>query len=377
MTHEEIQDLLEEYVDDRLDRATRREVDRHLESCAECRAILDGVAPVDLGKLGGPAFDEQSLRRMSRRSVLRTAWSVIVLVVAGLLVMTIFSALVYQPLLINRGGRAADAARATIDVTSMINAGALVTDGEIQSGLWHREIEIFPILPVGSSQRPLDPVEVRLGALALSGPDGVAPWPYLMSMDDFGDAEERLLHLGSGTVATVQVEFFDDAISVDEAQAIADDTSYDTRVTWAGFALLDSSNEPMPIATAGYLGYGTCIGQQPFDADLLGASSAGFGQSVTGYPASIDDALHSVIAGLENLENHPEWISNLTFQEGDSADASAALDVLESSPEVRTLVITGPSDEISRQLEDLLDPNISARVLAVDFYNWAPGMCGR
>ncbi len=40
MTHEELQDLLEAYVDETLDRATRAEVDRHLAGCDECRAII-------------------------------------------------------------------------------------------------------------------------------------------------------------------------------------------------------------------------------------------------------------------------------------------------------------------------------------------------
>lgn len=377
MNHDEIQDLLEDYVDDRLDRQARRQVDQHLKTCDECRAILDEVAPVDLASVGSVAFDQTSLRRMARRSVLRTAWSTVVLLIAGFLLLTILSGLVYQPLLVNRGGRAVDAARASIDVVSMINPGVVVTDGEIESGLWNRTIEVDAVLPVGSGSLQLDPVIVRVGARSLSGPDGIAPWPFLLSQDDFSDAGDRLGRLGTGTVATVQVQYVTNPLSLEDAQALADDDAYDTRVVWAGFALLESDVESMPIATAGYLGYGTCLGQEFFDDDLLGASSASFGRSFGSAPASITGALDSVVAALENLEDHPEWIDHLTFRGGDASDARAAIDTLESDPRVRTLVITGPSGELARQLENITDDNTTAQVLAVDFYNWAPGMCGR
>jgi len=377
MTHDEIQDLLEAYVDDRLDRQTRREVDNHLKTCAECRAILDDVAPVDLHSVATSGFDQVSLRRMARRSVMRTAWSTVVLLIAGFLLMTILSALIYQPLIVNRGGRAADAARASIDVVSMINPGVMVVDGEIQSGLWNRTITLETVFPVGSSHLDLDPVEVRLGASALTGPGGAAPWPYLLDRDDVPDAGDRLSRLGAGTVATVQIQYVEESISLDQAQAIADDTDYDTRVVWAGFTLLESDTESMPIATAGYLGYGTCLGQEIFDDDLLGATSAGFGRSVGNALASITGALHSVVAALENLEGHPDWITNLTFHPGSASDAREAIDRLNSDPKVRTLVITGPSDELALQLEEIAGNDTTAQVLAVDFYNWVPGMCGR
>ena len=49
MSHDQIQDLLEGYVDETLDRGTRRQVEAHLAGCEECRAILEGIPPVELG----------------------------------------------------------------------------------------------------------------------------------------------------------------------------------------------------------------------------------------------------------------------------------------------------------------------------------------
>jgi hypothetical protein len=375
MTHEEIQDLLEDFVDDKLDRATRKEVHQHLETCAECRAILDTVAPVDMSALGEGGFDERAMRRTARRSVLRTAFNALVLVLAGFILVWLFSAFVYQPLVINRGGRAGDAAQATIDVTSMITPGAVVTGGSINSGLFDRTMTFDVILPVGSTSTSIGPVEVILGTASLTGPDGVNPWPYL-GPQEFQEAGDQMRHLGDNTVATLQVELAE-PITVDEAQAIADEPGQDVRVVWAGFDLRDSEGEPLAIASGGTLGYGTCIAPYAFSEDTLAATSAGF-TIESGFPtASIQTALGSVIAALENLEDHPEWLVHLTFQQTDRAVLADAIDTLETNPTVRTMVVTGPSDQVARFLDDRGDEVMTSQILAVDFYNWAPGLCGR
>jgi predicted anti-sigma-YlaC factor YlaD len=126
MKHEELQDLLEDYVDDRLNRPARKVVDDHLKGCAECRSILDDVAPVDIAALGAGRFDEHVMRRTVRRSLFRTAVNTAMLLFAGFITVWFLSALVIQPLVVNRGGRAAEIARASIDVATMSNPGAVL-----------------------------------------------------------------------------------------------------------------------------------------------------------------------------------------------------------------------------------------------------------
>ena len=375
MNHTEIQDLLEDYVDDKLDRATRKQVDEHLRTCEQCRALLDDVAPVEIAALGPARFDERVMRRTARRSMFRTAYNTLLLLLAAAIAVWLFSALVFQPYVINRGGRAADAARATMDVTSMTNPGAIITDGQIQSGLFDRDMAFDVALQVGSGTDDLGTVEVRLGAFGLSGTDGTVPWPYLLD-DDSSDARDQIGHLGPGTVATLQIDFID-PITVEHAQAIADDIEYDIRVTWAGFAIGDPEDDLNPLAPGGFLGYGTCLGADPIPYETLGATSAGFGSVPGGAPSSVGGALDSVIAGLDNLEEHPEWLQHLTFEETDGSEVAGAIDELNDDPRVRSLVVTGPSDEVARYLADETAEIAFARVLAIDFYNWSPGVCGR
>jgi anti-sigma factor RsiW len=83
VTHDEIQDRLEAYVDDRLTREERRAMDAHLEQCVECREILDEVAPVDVSALGPTRFDSAAMKRTVRRSMFRTAVNTALLLLAG------------------------------------------------------------------------------------------------------------------------------------------------------------------------------------------------------------------------------------------------------------------------------------------------------
>ncbi|HET9258797.1 MAG TPA: zf-HC2 domain-containing protein [Acidimicrobiia bacterium] len=374
MNHTEIQDLLEDYVDDRLGRATRKQVDEHLRSCGECRALLDEVAPVEIAALGPTRFDERVMRRTARRSMVRTAYNTLLLLLGVVIVGWLFSAFVFQPLVINRGGRAGDAARATMDVTAMTNPGAVISEGRIQSGLFDRDMAFDAVLQVGSGAEDLGTVQVSLGAFGLSGPEGTVPWPYLGDQD-FQDARDQISRLGPGTVTTVQVELVD-PITVEQAQDIADDTEHDTRVTWAGF-VTDSEGDPNPLAPGGLLGYGTCLDAGQIPDETLEATSAGFGSVPGGAPSSIAGALDSVIAALENLAEHPEWLRHLTFEETDGSELDLVIAELNQNPRVRSLVITGPSDEVARYLADDTAEIGSARVLAIDFYNWSPGVCGR
>lgn len=379
MKHEDIQDLLEDYVEDRLDRPTRKLVDDHLKECTECREILDEVAPVDISALGRTVYDERAMRRTIRRSMFRTAWNTVLLVVVGWLAIWFLAALVVQPLVINRGGRAADAAQASIDLGIMLNPGAVLTEGLISSRLLGRQVELDFAVPVGGSLEPAFSEATDINLF------GVRDRPGFSESSDFGEfqgeALDQLSNLGESTVATVSL-WFDSPLSVQAAQSIADDAALDFRVVWAGFdASLGRSGASQPRWTAGgTLGYATCqdIPGNKLGDDLLGATSAGFSQGsgfLFGRP-SIDAARNSVVAALTNIASRDELVDYVVQSSGDSGDdIEELIQELQNAPEVSMIVVTGPSTAIAEYLES--DPGVSANVLAVDFYNWTDGICGR
>jgi hypothetical protein len=378
MKHEEIQDLLEDYVDDKLDRETRKLVDDHLKTCAECRQILDEVAPVDISALGKTVYDERAMRRTIRRSMFRTAWNTVLLVIVGWLAIWFVAALVVQPLVVNRGGRAADAAQASIDLGIMLNPGAVLTEGSISSSLLSRQVDLEFALPVGGSLEPAFSEATDINLF------GVRDRPGFNESRDFGqfqgEALEQLSNLGESTVATVSL-WFDSPVSVQAAQSIADDTALDFRVVWAGFdTSLGRSGPSQPLWTAGgTLGYATCqdIPGHELGDDLLGATSAGFSQGsgfLFGRP-SIDAARNSVVVALTNIASRDELV-DYVVPPGDSGDdIEEIIQELENDPEVSMVVVTGPSTAIAEYLES--EPGVSANVLAVAFYNWSDGICRR
>jgi hypothetical protein len=378
MNHEEIQDLLEDYVDDRLDRQTRKMVDDHLKGCTECRQILDEVAPVDVSALGTLSYDEASMRRIVRRSLFRTAWNTVLLLFAGWIALWFFAALVLQPLAVNRGGRAADIAQATIDLGVMLNQGVVLTDGAISSGLVNRQIDLEFAVAVGAGLQP------ALTTSTMVGPFGIRDEPRFDSYFDFGgfqgDALDQLSNLGESTVATVSL-WFDSPVSIDEAQAIADDPNLDFRVVWAGFDASLDRVEPLepPVWTAGgTLGYATCVNGDELGEDLLGATSASFGQG-SGFlfgNSSIATARDSVVAALTNISGRDELVDYVVEPfDDDRDDFGKIVAELQTDPEVTVLVVTGPSPAIAEYLQG--DAGVSANVLAVDFYNWTTQVCGR
>jgi hypothetical protein len=379
MKHEDIQDLLEDYVDDRLDRPTRKVVDDHLKECVECRQILDDVAPVDVSALGAFRYDERAMRRTVRRSLFRVAWNTVLLVIVGWLAIYFLAALVFQPLVVNRGGRAADAAQASIDLGVMLNPGVVLTDGSISSGLFGRQIDLEFGVPVGAAEQPAVFTSTSVGPIRIRSSVRDQPPTPLIDYGGFqGEAVEQLSTLGESTVATVAL-WFDTPVSLAAAQAIADDPALDFRVVWAGFdASLGRAEFPSWTA-GGMLGYATC--QPPLDDlddDILGATSAGFSRG-SGFlfgDASIDAALDSVVAALTNISGRDELVDYLVEPFDDERDGiREILTELQTDPEVSMVVVTGPSAAIAEHLES--EPRVSANVLAVDFYNWTDGICGR
>ncbi len=378
MKHEEIQELLEDYVDELLDRPTRKLVDDHLQGCSECRAILDDVAPVDLAAIGGGVIDERMMRRTVRRSIARTAVNAALLLLAGFIAVWLLSALLLQPLLINRGGRASELARASIDIPAMTNPGAVLDSGTINSDLLSRKVDLRFAIPVGASLKPAFDSTTSIEIFDIHNViDNSADRP-INDSGFYGDSVDQLRNLGSGTVATVNV-WFDNAFSMDEAQQLADDPGADIRVVWAGFDVSDGQVDSPSWTTAGTLGYATCqTGALELDESLLGATSAGFGQGSMGSPSSIAGALQSVQRSLDNIAESTELTEYLMrYSNDDPAQLDAVMTVLANDPKVRQLVVTGPSPEIADFLGILTGQSVSANVLAVDFYNWAPGICGR
>ncbi len=366
--HDEIQDLLEGYVDETLDRSTRRLVDSHLADCAMCRAILDDVAPVDLGAMHAPQLDERHLRRSVRRAMRRTVLDAVLMLLAIWMAVWLLAALVIQPLVVNRGGRAAAAAQATIDMAVMYNPGATVTDFSIQTSWLRRTFTAEVGLPVGSALEPMGEVTTAIGPVGFGDEHGGGVWPFAGS-DAVSSVLDTLDRLGDGTVATVQV-WFDDPSTVDEAQALADSTGTDTRVVWAGFV----AAEGWPTSSGDVYGYATCIDRDSeFDESFLAATSAGGSKGGRFSPSSVLLAQENVVRALENLVGHPRMAADLA-QLSDGAFESARRYV-EAEGRVATLVVTGPSQQIRAFVDD--NGFESGVVLAVDFYNWSTPVCGR
>jgi hypothetical protein len=378
VTHDEIQDRLEAYVDDRLTREERRAMDAHLEQCDECREILDEVAPVDVSALGPTRFDSAAMKRTVRRSMFRTAVNTALLLLAGWIVVFFLSALVIQPLVVNRGDRAADAVRMSMDLTQMLNPGLVLTDGRIESGLLSRDVSLDYALPVGAGLRPTPGTSITIGVLGIS--ESSTADPRFPVVDEWGvqtDARDRLEHLGDGTVATVVLRY-ESPLTVEASQQAADDPAADVRVIWAGFdASLGREFGPTWTA-AGSLGYGTCSPGEPLPDEMLGATSAGFGGVSLFSRASIDRALDAVIAALENIDSRPELVSYVVGPfDDDPGDVALILDELRTDPLVNTLVVTGPTPSVTEFVTAATESGATAEVMAVDFYNWTDGLCGR
>lgn len=365
--HDEIQDMLEGYVDETLDRPTRKLVDTHLAGCEVCRAILDEVAPVDLSAMHTPSVDERSLRRSVRRAMRRTVFDAFLTLLAVWLAVWLVGALIVQPLAISRGGRAAAAAQATIDTATMNNPGAVVTDFTIESTWIRRTFTVEVGRPVGSTLETIGEFATALGPVGFGGDDGGEAFPFLGDGTGNGDLD-ALSRLGDGTVATVQV-WFDQPVSVEAAQAMADSTSTDTRVVWAGFSTVPG----WPEQAGDVFGYSTCSESPGWDAGFLSASSASGSLGGMFEQASIEEAHGNVIRSLGNLTDRAEI--------GDAFDDVARVDFADarvhvaSAGDVVTLVVTGPTSAVQTFVSE--HEIESGAVLAVDFYNWSTPLCGR
>ncbi|MDH3261730.1 MAG: zf-HC2 domain-containing protein [Acidimicrobiia bacterium] len=371
MNHEEAQELLEDYVDERLDRPVRDQLEKHLSGCPECRSILDGVAPVDLEALGSADVDERTLRRSVRRALWRT-----VIDAAGLLVLLVFglwaiSNFVVHPLLMNRGGRAAAVARATFDVAGMFNRGAFVDDFTIDPGVFDRTFTARVQMPVGAGRVDLGTVSSRIG---LFGSGGGTIWPFADSESRAGAVQDILGRLGGGTVATVSVDFYP-AISVDQAQLLAEHPGADVSVVWAGFLLSEAAPEVAASDPLRMLGYSTCVGTDQIPPSVFASYSGNAGgYAFAAHPSSVRNALQEVRRSINHLAEHPNVAAQLFEGANSGQFQRVAAYLADTDPQVEALVVTGPTDEILKFI-DQADTK-DGRVLAVDFYNWYRPVCG-
>lgn len=369
MNHEQIMDLLEPYAEETLDRPTRRTVDAHLAECEECRAILNGVAPVDLGGIGESGWTPRDMRRAVRRSMLRVAVDALVLLFAAWVALWLLSFAVVQPLVINRGGRAAAATVATIDLATMFNPGVSVTDYEFDSGLFSRRSTATAVLPVGTELVGLGELETRLGIFSFGDADGGAVFPFLSERTHgTGGGREQLAAVGEGTVATVVLSF-DDPVAMADAEAL-ESSPHDVRIVWAGFRVGDPLGSG--FAPGGSLGYGTCV--TPLAGDIGPSGSGGGSRTALGAPASVTRAHAELRRALLNLEAHPELVGGLGGRDVGSDDLRAALESLDE-PQVDTLVLTGPTADLVAFIDDV-QPDVVG-ILEVDFINWSTPVCGR
>jgi len=364
MTHDEIQDLLEGYVDETLDRETRRQVEAHLAGCEECRTILEGVPPVGLGDVVA-TWDERGMRRAFRRSMLRVAADALLLLFVGWLVAWILSLLILQPFILNRGDRAVAATIATVDAAIMLNPGVTVEGYSYRSGLAARFTEVDLALPVGSAMKSLGTIDSRVGVFGFGDAEGGRLFPYLYDAPDRGGGGERLEAVGAGTVATVDL-WFEPTLDPAAAQAIVD-SGADVDVVWAGFEV--AGTEGSDLAPSGVLGYGTC-GSFPITVSDAAGSSGGGSGTALGDPASIADALDETRRAIGSLVEHPDLLTGM----GASVDdASASLARLER-PQVAELVVTGPTPEVLRFIDEAEPDAVS--VIEFDFINWSQPPCG-
>jgi hypothetical protein len=372
MNHEEAQELLENYVDERLDPPVRDQLENHLRGCSDCRSILEGVPPVDLEALGTADVDERTLRRSVRRALWRTVIDAAVMLIVLGLGLFIISNFVVHPLLMNRGGRAEALARATYDVAGMFNEGAFVDEFTIDPEVFGRTFTASVKIPVGAGMSDLGTVSSRIGPF---GSGGETIWPFAgPGSRIMGAAQDVLGRLGSGTVATVSVRFTE-PFSVDQAQSLADSTTADVSVVWAGFLVTDADPAIAASDPLRMLGYSTCVGTDTIPANLFGSTSAGAGGSFGVSRPSVYNALAEVRRAVGHLAVHPDVAAQLPNGGMEGSIQTVAAYLADNDPQVETLVVTGPTDEILEFFDDAGSKN--GLVLAVDFYNWLRPVCGR
>ncbi len=369
ITHDEALALMADYIDGTLPDADAARLEPHVAQCTTCAALLDDQEGLDLGEGVEPRFDERSLRRSIRRTLLRTAGYSTVLVVLLALMVFIGSNLVIQPLLMNAGGRAEAVARATFDLAPMVNEGTVVEEFSIESGFTRRTFTVQLGLPLGSAVVDAGTVTSRL---TLGDIDQGSIWPFADGPQPNPVPAAALLErLGTSSVATVAARF-PSPLDLAGAQALADDPGAEVDVVWAGFLISGASPDEAATDPLRTLGYSTCSDSRLPDS-LFGASSADAGGSFGVQAPSVADAFDQVRTTIRRLAGDETVLGALPLGWRDSILAADDHLTTTGTAPVETLVVTGPSEEVLRFLETA--DIVNAQVLAVDFYNWTGSVC--
>ncbi len=369
LTHDEALDLMAAYIDGTLPAPDVARLEIHIADCAECTALVDDREALDLAGTTNREFDERVLRKSIRRTLLRTAGYSTLLAVMTALALFIGSTLIIQPLLMNAGGRAETAARATFDLAPMLNEGTVIEEFSIDSGFASRSFTVQLGLPLGSAIVDAGDVVHEVG---LGGPRPGSLWPFTGALQPNPvPAADLLERLGPSTVSTVAARFRE-PLDLARAQAIADQPGADVSVIWAGFLITDAAPEEAATDPLRTLGYSTCSSNR-LPEELFGASSANAGGSFGVRSPSVEAAFEQVRTTVSRIAGEQRVLESLPLGWGDSIRAAAEhLSEIEAAP-VETLVVTGPSDEVLRFL--VATDAVNSRVLATDFYNWMGPVC--
>jgi hypothetical protein len=376
--HHLARDLLEGYVEKSLEPETSALLEAHLATCEECRNILEGAEkPVALAPAEGqalpPNWDETRLRRTIRRTLGRLVFDVISIWVIGFVVLTIVSGFAIQPLLVNRGDRVRAAAIATWDLAVMTTPGASVEGWRVDATLIGKELGIDVVRPIGSNVEPLGTYETDLGIWRFRGVNGQPIRPLFVEGVSRTFVPDRL---PEDTVATVELQWWTNPISVAEAEALRP-LEGEAQLVWAGFGL-DAAFPHDPNRFPGnldyVLGYHACAAPQylQFEDSYFSSGSAAGGGTLGCYPSdeSVANALTQTRRAVDNL------VSNGFLVEGLSTSSTASLRNIKTvgawlrdhEPPVVSMVITGPTENIARLIETA-QPEAAIQ-LDVDFWNW-------
>jgi hypothetical protein len=300
----------------------------------------------------------------------RTVLDAMLVLVALWLAAWMAILLIVQPLIVGRGDRDVAAARGTVDITLMTNPGTVLTDFTIRSSGIGRTFSVATGVPVGARPVSGPTVETRLGPIGFSRE--FVPESDASSFEPVVATSSDLERFGSGTVSTVAIQF-DEPLGLEPAQALADDPGQDVRVVWAGFDLGLTFDE----FRYGSFGYPTCARIEALDdPQLLGATSASAGGAALSDSASISVALDEVRSAVANLRAHPE-VAEVLLGDHPTPQVWASIEghLAQPDPGVRTIVMTGPSDEVAAAVDELDVGSVA--VLGVEFYNWTQPVCGR
>lgn len=377
MEHHLARDLLEGYVDNSLEVETRSQLESHLETCTECRAILEATeTPIELSPVAGPRdeWDEKRMRKTVRRTLFRLVFDALSLWIIGAIILTLVSALAIQPVLINRGDRSRAAALATWDLAIMTTPGASIDSWQNDASLFGREISVDVGMYTGREYRPLGSYQTELGIWRFRNATGGGIGPFLGTESQTFQPDR----LPEDTVATIALSWWDNPITMEQAAAIQPDFE-DAWLLWVGFSVAPA----FPPGTAQFpadpdyvLGFNPC-GEPVFtdyEPGYFSSGSSGGGGNFSSCffldQATVEQSVTSLRRATANLAGHRFLVDAL---EDSSSQALRNIETVSAwlaanEPQVVTMVITGPSHSIS----DIVATSGAegASLLDVDFWNW-------